>query len=178
MAFVGFVATTADGREVRETDGTWDTVPDVGLSRLALVAYHEQPDGTIERETLAFLEGAPGRRFYFFNEAAAGRGGMGFLVAKGIGYVDATEAVEIRFDILPGPVAHGLRAALGALVAATSFIHKLERLFSDRRRSLIRDAVDRAAEVLEETKIEPRVTWRTYPATDFRFHTDTLRRAA
>ena len=183
MAYVGFIATLADGSEVRESDGTWDSVPDSGIARLALVAFHEERnvetgETRTRREMLAFLDGAPGRRFFFYNEAAAGRGGMGFLTAKGIGYLDEERAVELRFDIMPGRAAYALRGALSALAQATQFTRKLVRMFSLRRRTLIGEALDVAEKVRQETQNEPRTVWLSYPPSRFRFHTNTLRRAA
>ena len=98
MAFFGFRARLSDGREARETDGliTWDDVPDAGVSRLELVEFSDQG----EREVAAF-DAAPGRRFFFYNETAAWRGGQGVLCAKAIGVVDGGEVREARLDMLP-----------------------------------------------------------------------------
>jgi hypothetical protein len=97
VAFFGFRARLSDGREARETDGlvTWDDVPD-GISRLELVEFSDQG----EREVAAF-EGAPGRRFFAYNETAAFRGGQGVLCAKAIGCIEGSEVREARLDMLP-----------------------------------------------------------------------------
>jgi hypothetical protein len=112
MAYLGFLVKFADGRELRESDVRWDEVPDEGIASLSMWDDWERP--------LAILDGAPGRRFYFYNEAAAGRGGMGFLVAKGIGYVEGDRAVEIRIDTLPGPNLKVVRGAIRDLGAAVN----------------------------------------------------------
>ena len=95
MAFFGFIAHLSDGREVRESDAVWDDVPG-GISRLRLVEVSDEG----VRDVAAYDAG-PGRRFFFYNEVVAFRGGQGILSAKGIGYVEQDVVTEARLNTLP-----------------------------------------------------------------------------
>jgi hypothetical protein len=169
MPFVGFEARLADGRVIRECDAVWDAVPD-GVRSLALVEDWQRP--------VALVEATPDRQVFCYNEAAAHRGGMGFLVAKGIGYIERDRVVELRFEIMPSRAMLLVQGALRELVRAADCLRRVWPKFLPVRRVPIVAALDAALEALAHTETDPRTVWRSYPASEFRLLPNVLRRGA